>query len=388
MEESIPKILQLSAIDVSIETLMVPLIQRSKDEGFKVNCVCKDTGRYEYLNSLGFNMFNLDIPRRVKPIKILKAIYSIYKHLKKENYDIVHVHTPIASVIARVAAKLAGQKNVIYTAHGYYFHDEMKKIPYAIVYTIEKFSAKFLTDYLLLQSKEDYELSVRKKFQKRSKIIHLSNGVDIWNKFNSNLYSDEELLNLKKQNSLETTFVFTFVGRLVEEKGIFELIDAFKKIYEHRTDARLLLIGGFNESERDIESFNRLQEEIKHPGIVYLGYRKDIAQLMGISDVFILPSHREGLPRSIIEAMALKKAVIASNIRGCREEVIHGENGFLFEKGNSGELEISMNKLITNPELTKEMGIKGREFVEKHFDEEKVLSTQIELFNKILKEKK
>ncbi|MBB5179380.1 glycosyltransferase involved in cell wall biosynthesis [Planomicrobium koreense] len=388
MKESRPKILQLSAIDVSIETLMVPLIQKSSKEGYIVNCVCRDTGRYEYLNSLGFNMFNLDIPRTVRPVKIAKAIFSIFNHLKKENYDIVHVHTPLASVIARVAAKLAGQKNVIYTAHGYYFHDEMKKLPYAIVYTIEKFSAKFLTDYLLLQSKEDYELSVQKNFKKRNKIIHLSNGVDIWNTFNSKLYSANELLNLKKQTNLESTFVFTFVGRLVKEKGIFELIEAFKRIYEKRSDARLLLIGGFNKSERDIESFNRLQGEIKHPGIIYLGYRKDIAQLMGISDVFILPSHREGLPRSIIEAMALNKAVIASNIRGCREEIIHGENGYLFEKGNSFKLEIIMDKMISNPQATKKMGEKGRAFVEKYFDEEKVLSIQIDLFNKILKEKK
>lgn len=379
-----PKVLQLSAIDVSIETLMVPLINKLNNEGFQVNCVCKDTGKFKYLNSIGLNMYNIDIPRAVHPLKIIKAIVSIYKHLKKERYDIIHVHTPIASVIARVAAKLAKQKNVIYTAHGYYFHDEMKKIPYCIVYTIEKFSAKYLTDYLLLQSKEDYNLSIDRNFKTKDKIIHLSNGVDIWNEFKISKFEYEELVELKNTLEIYNSFVFIFVGRLVKEKGIFELIEAFKEIYKTHKNAKLLLVGGFIESERDTESYERLKEEILHPGIVFLGYRKDVAKLMAVSNVFILPSHREGLPRSIIEAMAVNKAVIATNIRGCREEVIHGENGYLFEKGNVLELTNYMNTLISNPSLASEFGKKGREFVVKNFDEEKVLAKQIDLFERIL----
>lgn len=388
MKDEKPKILQLSAVDFSIETLMVPLIKKSIEEGYTVKVVCKDTGRYDYLKSLGFNLINIDIPRNLNPLKILKATIAIYKHLKKEKYDIVHVHTPIASVIARVAAKLARQKNVIYTAHGYYFHDEMKKTAYNFVYGIEKFSAKYLTDYLLLQSEEDYQLSLNKKFKKPYQIIHLSNGVDIWERFNLEVYSKEELVTLKKSMGIEEDYIFTFVGRLVKEKGIFELIDAFKEIYSNNSLAKLLLVGGFNKSERDIDSYNRLLSELKHPGIIYLGYRKDIPQIMAISDVFVLPSHREGLPRSIIEAMALNKPVIASNIRGCREEVIHGENGFLFQKGNTNELVYYMQELIRNPKMSKEFGESGRTFVETRFDEEVVLKKQLELFERILSSEK
>lgn len=379
-----PKILQLSAVDFSIETLMVPLIKRSMDEGYTVNVVCKDTGRYEYLNSLGFNLIDIDIPRSVHPLKIFFAIIKIYNHLKIEKYDIVHVHTPIASIIARIAAKLAGQKNVIYTAHGYYFHDEMKKSVYNFIYGIEKFAAKYLTDYLLLQSEEDYQLSVKKDFKKASKIIHLSNGVDIRNSFNIELYNKSDLEKLKRTLGVKENYIFTFVGRLVREKGIFELIDAFKEVYSKNNNAKLLLVGGFNKSERDIDSYKRLLNELKNPGIIHLGYRKDIPQIMAISDVFILPSHREGLPRSIIEAMALKKPVIASNIRGCREEVIHGVNGFLFEKENTKELIYYMQELIRNPDKCKEYGTNGRTFVESKFDEEKVLKKQLDLFEKIL----
>ena len=379
-----PKILQLSAIDISMETLMTPLINKLTEEGFQVNCVCKNTGRYEYLKSKGFNMYDVDIPRRVLPIKIIRAIYFIYNHLKKEKYDIIHVHTPIASVIARVAAKLAGQKNVVYTAHGYYFHDEMKKVPYKVVYIIEKLSAKYLTDYLLLQSREDYELSVRNKFKSDNKILHLSNGVDIWNKFKLSNFNNKELEKLKHELKIQDSFVFTFVGRLVREKGIFELIEAFKNVYKTHSNVKLLLIGGFIESERDTDSYEKLKDEIIHPGIISLGYRKDIGELMAISNVFVLPSHREGLPRSIIEAMAIERAVIATNIRGCREEVIHGENGFLFEKENVSELTEYMNVLISNPQLSADFGKKGRRFVEENFDEEKVLMKQIKLFKKLL----
>lgn len=378
------KILQVCAVDFSVRTLLVPLIEKSVDNHYEVHTVCTDVGGFKELESKGFNMIDINIDRKITLVSNIKSIIKLFKLMRKEKYDIVHVHTPIASILGRVAAKLARVPAVLYTAHGFYFHEEMSKKQYKFFYTIEKIAARMLTDWLLLQSKEDYELAITDKFLSKERIIHLSNGVDIWSKFNSALIKEEKSVTLKKELDLnENSFVFTFVGRLVEEKGIFELMNAFIRIRKKYSDAELVIIGETIDSERDQDAIVQLNKMLKYPGIKHVGFRSDIPELLHISNVFVLPSYREGLPRSIIEAMAMEKAIIATNIRGCREEVFPDENGCLVEKANTEELYSAMEKLISNKDLTENYGIKSRQLVEELFDEEKVLKKQIDLFNKI-----
>lgn len=376
------KILQICAIDSSVDVLLRPLIIRSMEEGYEVHSACSNTGRFSKLEQDGFSMINIPISRSISPVSNLKSIYRLYKLMRKENYDIVHVHTPIAALLGRIAAKLAGARNIVYTAHGFYFHENMSKSQYKLFYNIEKYAARFLTDWLLLQSKEDYELSLDNKFLRKDRIIHLSNGVDITNKFNINIFSPNHLNELKQDLGIaEEDFVFTFIGRLVKEKGIFELLEAFTELNKHKKNIKLILIGGLNKSERDQSSIQKLDSYLKNENILQLGYRKDIPELLAISNTFILPSYREGLPRSIIEAMAMKKPVIATNIRGCREEVFDNINGYLVEKKSSESLYKAMEKIISNPERLNEFGQNSRQLAEEMFDEEKVLAKQLELFN-------
>ncbi|WP_223634646.1 glycosyltransferase family 4 protein [Planococcus sp. 4-30] len=380
-----PKILQVCAIDFTVDRLLKPLIKESMKQGYEVHNACTDTGLFAELEKDGLHMIDISIDRKISPLSNLKTIRAFVSLMRKEKYDIVHVHTPVAALLARVAAKMAGQKNVIYTAHGFYFHDEMSPSTYKVFYSIEKYAAKWTTDWLLLQSIEDYDLAVQDKFISLDKTLHLSNGVDIWNRFNVGKYSDLEDMR-PKLGLISEDVVFTFIGRLVREKGIFELLQAFNILHKEYPEAKLVLIGGLLDSERDQESYQELQELLKSPGVHHLGFRNDIPELLITSDVFVLPSHREGLPRSIIEAMGMKLPIIASNIRGCREEVFPNENGFLFEKENVDELYDSMKKLVAEPQLRHEFSLKSREIVEESFDEQKVLAKQIKLFNKLTKE--
>ena len=376
------KILHICAIDSSVDTLLKPLIVRTMEEGYEVHNACTNTGEFEELSTHGFRMIEIPIDRRIHLVKNLISVCRLYKLMRKEKYDIVHVHTPIAALLGRVASKLAGVKNIVYTAHGFYFHDEMSKRQYNFFFNIEKYAAKWMTDWLLLQSKEDYELALNFSFKSPHRIIHLSNGVDIWEKFNPKRINPTEIERLKIEMNLnEEGFVFSFVGRLVKEKGIFELINAFKNVVMKFPHCNLIIIGGLSESERDQDSYLKLLEEISHPNIHYLGFRKDIPILMAVSDTFILPSHREGLPRSIIEAMAMGKPIIATDIRGCREEVFSGENGTLFKKGNVDELEKAMLVMVEDENQRMRYSLRSRELVEDLFDEEKVLNKQIQLYN-------
>lgn len=378
------KVLQVCAIDVSVDGLLKPLILESMGQGYIVHNACTDTGRFEQLEKQGLKMVNVPIDRKISPIGNLKSIIRLYRLMKKEKYDIVHVHTPIASILGRLAAKWAGVRNIVYTAHGFYFHEGMSRKAYRFFYGLEKLFAKYFTDWLLLQSREDYELCLEKRFKKSDRIIHLSNGVDIWEKFNPKEVDASRVAILKKQfGVVDGDIVFAFIGRFVKEKGVFELLEAYSRMRCVNPRVKLLMIGDTLQSERDQDTRGRIEERLKEPGIIAPGYRKDIPELLALSDVYVLPSYREGLPRSIIEAMAMGKPVIATNIRGCREEVVHGENGYLVKKGDVKELYDSMVTLAEDGLKRKRFGNNGRKMAEDMFDEAVIIKNQIRLFNEL-----
>lgn len=133
-----------------MNSLLKLLILKPMEEGYEVHNACTDTGKFAELEAQGLTMNEVPIDRQIHPLKNLKSIWNLYKLMKKEKYDIVHVHTPIAALLGRVAAKLARVKCIVYTAHGFYFHDEMSKKQYNLFLNIEKFAAKWMTDWLLL----------------------------------------------------------------------------------------------------------------------------------------------------------------------------------------------------------------------------------------------
>lgn len=378
------KILQICAIDVSIDGLLKPLVLASMEQGYTVHCACTDTGRFEQLEQQGLTMIKVPIDRKITPIGNLKSLIRLYRLMKAEKYDIVHVHTPIAAILGRIAAKWAGVPHVIYTAHGFYFHDEMPKASYRLFYGLEKFFAKYFTDWMLLQSREDYELSVERRFTRKERIIHLSNGVDIQQKFNPRLVDPQRSADLKQKLGIQPDdTVFSFIGRFVREKGVFELLDAFEVLQREKPHVKLLMIGDVLQSERDQETRLLMEQKLKSPGVIAVGYRKDIPDLLAVSDVYVLPSYREGLPRSIIEAMAMAKPVIATNIRGCREEVFDGQNGLLVAKGDTDDLLRGMRALADDHKLREQYGARGRQLAEQWFDEAAVIDNQLRLFQQL-----
>src|SRR5699024_1571699 len=187
------------------------------NEGHELICVCSDGPGVPELKQDGFDVRTINIDRKISPFRNLKSIFQMYKLFRKEKPDIVHVHTPVASVLGRIAAKLARVPNIIYTAHGFYFHENMSKKKYKLFYTVEKLCAKWCTDYLFTQSSEDGELARSDNFLPKDRITIISNGVDVQGKFNPNNIVDETKNNIRSGLNLnEKDFVVTFIGRLVE----------------------------------------------------------------------------------------------------------------------------------------------------------------------------
>ena len=160
------KVIQVAAIDLTMDKLLRRLNEISIDEGYEVICVCSDGERVEKLRNEGFKVNTINIDRKINPLSNIKSVYNMYKLFKAEKPDIVHVHTPIAAVLGRIAAKLAKVQNIIYTAHGFYFHDNMKPIVYKIFLTIEKVMAKYFTDFIFTQSAEDAKTALDNRFIK------------------------------------------------------------------------------------------------------------------------------------------------------------------------------------------------------------------------------
>lgn len=366
------KILQLCAVDMTADVLLRPLIESLKAEGHQVDVACAYGDRTDRLRTEGWTIHTLPIDRKFSPKRNLQTIQELVSLLRRERYDAIHVHTPVAAALGRVAARLARTPHILYTAHGFYFHERMGRLAYEMVFWLEKSLAALATDWLLLQSEEDYSLAKTRQFKQDERLLHLGNGIDL-TRFTPSV---------RQANPDEMKFLF--VGRLVKEKGILDLLEAFAEVSKQFPNATLTIAGELMSNERDQETAKLVEQQIAaNDQVHYVGFVRDTPTLFANHDVFLLPSYREGLPRSILEAMASGLPVIATDIRGCREEVIDGETGFLVPVERPDALMLAMRWFIEHPEQLRSFGRRGREVVEEKFDESKILERQVSLFAQI-----
>ena len=371
------KICQLSAVDFTVEKFLLPLIDEMKKNHWEVTIVCSNGNLVEDIRKKGYTIDTIPIPRSKNPIKAIRTIYLLFKYFKKNKFDIIHFHTPVASLLGRIAAKISCDSYLIYTAHGFYFHDEMNYFAKSFFINLEKFAGHF-TNLLFCQSDEDSQTAIIEKIMVKQNIITIGNGVDI-NKYDYKLY--EPYIERKKNefNIPNDAKVIGIIARMVVEKGYREFITAAINLHQIYPNIYFLVIGGRLDSDHNkgIDDLLILAKNKLSHQFINLGFRSDIPSLISIMDIFCLPSYREGLPRTIIEAMFLKKPVIATNIRGCREEVIHDKTGLLIPVADSNSLFNALKHLIKNEDLSKKMGEAGYNKAIKHYNESEVIKIQI-----------
>jgi len=288
----LPKILEVCAVDITVKKLLLPLIDKLEKEGYTVEIVCSRGEEAKALEKKGYVFKFTNIDRKVNLVSNIKSISEAYRIIKKGKYDIVHVHTPAASVLGRIAAKLAGVPVIIYTAHGFYFHEGMSRVKYNTILKIEKYLAKYFTDFIFTQSEEDRKTALENSFIDKSKILTISNGVDIQGSFNPINIEKDKINELYKEFNLERNDkIITFVGRLVKEKGVLDLLEAFNNInFNDETKVKLLMVGEIAQSERDKDTINKLEKYRDNPNVIFTGQRNDINSILYITDVFCLPS--------------------------------------------------------------------------------------------------
>jgi glycosyltransferase involved in cell wall biosynthesis len=366
------KVLHVCAVAFGLETLLLPQIDHLESRGLTVEAACSPDRRVESLRNRGYTIHEIPVDRKIALGPNSKSILDLGRLMRAENYDLVHTHAPVASVLGRVAAKLAGVKRIVYTAHGFYFHEHMPRQKYALYHGIERSVAQ-ITDRILVQSQEDYDTAVTTGLGSAETIRYLGNGIDL-NLFDPLAKDDEKRARLRQELGVPESRspILGITGRITEEKGFAELVEALSLLRGDFPEAHLIVIGGQLCTERDAFQ-DRLVDFIGEQGleshVTFTGFRSDVEELLGLLDVFVLPSYREGLPRSVIEAMAMELPVVATDIRGCREAVVNEVTGLLVPAKDGRALGGAIRRILDDSELAQGFGKAGRERVLTTFDE-------------------
>lgn len=371
------KICQLCAVDFTLYHFLLPLMEGLREAGHEVIGVCADGTLAGRVRAKGFRVENVTISRSYDVTRHMRTVGTLEKLFRREHFDLVHVHTPVAALVGRIAAWRANVPKIVYTAHGFYFHEHMPAPLRAAHVGLEWLGGR-ITDMLLTQAEEDAETARRLGLCGTGRIHAIGNGVDV-----ARFQPAASIARARVRAQLRTpedAVVIAMIGRLVAEKGYVELFEAMRS-----NDAILWVVGDRLKSDHASGVDNMIDAVKKDLSlgrrIRFLGYRQDVPDILAASDIFTLPSHREGMPRSIIEAMMSGLPVVATDIRGAREEVVEGKTGFLVPVRDPVALGAALARLSTDPDLRARMGTAGRARAIDLYDEVKVVRRQLDLIN-------
>lgn len=366
-------ILYLTTVSGTINAFLIPHIKMLLNEGHKVDCACFiNTEINTELQNI--NVFNLPFSRNPIALRNIKAFKELINIQKEKSYDIIHVHTPVASIYGRLLKIIFPEIKVIYTAHGFHFYKGAPKKNWLIYYPIEKICS-FFTNSIITMNIEDYNLAIS-KFKNKNNTIHMINGIGVnKEKYTVNSKTD---IDFKKSIGLnEDDFVITMIAEFIKRKNHKQIIEAMKLLTNKYTDIKLLLVGNGN-------LFEAIKSDIKTSGldnnIIMLGFRNDIKSILNITDIVCLMSYQEGLPRNIMESMVAKKPIIATNIRGNIDLVEHELNGYIVNICDYNSTANYIEYLYLNRNKLNDMGEKSLEKIEPYL-EEKVLEQMKEIYS-------
>lgn len=353
------KVLFVATVTGHILAFHIPYLKMFKDAGFEVHVASNGEQEIKYCDK----HFNLNFARSPFSKNNIGAYRELKEIIEKENYNVIQCNTPVGGALTRMAAKKARKKGtrVIYMAHGFHFFKGAPIKNWLIYYPVEKYFSKY-TDDLITMNDEDYNLA-KKKF--KAKNIHYISGVGIKKERFDITISDEEKMTLKKSLGLnENDVVITYVAELIKRKNQEMLITAMKDLASEHSNLKVLLVGNgamTEEYKKLIDSYDL------NKNVFLLGYRKDIPQLLNISDIYVATSKMEGLPINILEAKVAKLPVIATNSRGQRELIKNNENGFLIEVGDVEALKKKIKILCEDSALRKKFARSAQNGIEKYF---------------------
>ena len=328
----------------------------------------------------GIQTIHIELTRSITPIKDLVSLFKLYNILKKEKPFIVHTHTPKAGTIGMLAAKMAGISHRLHTVAGLPLV-EAKGLKRFVLNIVEKITYACASK-VYPNSKGLSEIIIANKFTTSSKLKVLANGSS--NGIDTNHFNPKNILDIQKKTLLkelkidDDEFVFLFVGRIVNDKGIEELIKAFVGTNKIHAKAKLLLVGPM-ESELDPITEASEKEIRSNANILRLGWQNDVRPFFAISDILVFPSYREGFPNVVMQAGSMNIPCIVTDINGSNEIIEPNKNGLIVPVKDVTSLSQAMQYVMENPTALINMANNSRELIVQKYD-------QLTVWKAILKE--
>ncbi len=343
------KIIEVTNVDFSLHHFLLPLMRGARARGHEVIGVCADGPLLADIRAEGFRIETPPLVRGLSPAAQGAAFQALLTLFRVEKPDLVHAHMPISGFLARVAARAAGVPCIAYTCHGFLFNQPAPWPRRAASLAME-LTAGRITDIFTTVSTEEAEDARRLRIARNP--IAIGNGRD------PALFRPDPAARARIRAELgipDDAVVITSCSRLVRHKGIPELLAAMADV-----PATLCVVGERLASDHGEDMEPYFVRAALGSRLRRLGYRRDVAAVLAASDIFVLPSHFEGLPMSVIEAMLTGLPVVATNIRGPREQVVDGETGLLVPAATVAPLAAALRRLAEDPEARARMGAAGR----------------------------
>jgi glycosyltransferase involved in cell wall biosynthesis len=367
-----PKLFRVTTVPESLNILLRGQHKFMSINGFEVIGISSaGNALYEVSQEEEIRVIEINMSRKITPIKDFLSVYNLYKLIKKEKPIIVHSHTPKAGAVAMMAAKIANVPIRLHTVAGLPLM-EAKGIKRKLLNFVEKVTYACATK-VYPNSKGLYDFIVEEELISSIKMKIIangsSNGIDT-SYFDSERISEKQREEfLTRLNIQKKDFVFIFVGRLVGDKGINELIDAFARIKD--SNVKLLLVGGL-ESDLDPLKSETIHEIDKNKNIISVGFQKDVRPYFAISHCLVFPSYREGFPNVVMQAGAMGLPSIVSNINGCNEIIQEGINGSIIPSKDRESLYTVMHKIISDEAWRKQLAGNARDIIVSHYEQKLV----------------
>ncbi|UFJ42501.1 glycosyltransferase family 4 protein [Brevibacillus humidisoli] len=353
MNQIQPKVAYIASVYRHFEAFHLPYFALLQEMGCEVHAyAAPDDGR-QSVERMGVCCHDIAIQRSPYSWTNATALGQLIHSFRREQFHLVHVHTPTAGILGRIAAWVTGVPKVVYTAHGFHFYRGAPWLNWLLYYPLEWLMAR-ITDLLVTINEEDFTRSSH--FPVRSKAIHIP-GVGVPSEWYRIPQSCSFRSVLQAQMGVERdALIILCVAELNKNKNQQQLLEAIHMIKDQPIHCLLVGDGEMR------EYLQRLAEQLGIDDCIHLmGYHRNVHQMVAAADLCVLVSRREGLPRAIMEAMAAGKPVVATDVRGSRELVRDGENGFLVPIGDAQAVAEALRTLCKDRELRKSMGLRSRE---------------------------
>lgn len=379
-----PKVAHVTTVDLSLRYLLLNQLRHVQAQGYDVVGISAAGPDVAAIEAAGIPHRSVPMTRKFTPLRDLRALFALYRQMRRERFDIVHTHTPKAGLLGQLAARLAGVPVVVNTLHGFYFHERTPFIRRRFYVWMERIAAR-CSSVILSQNEEDVGTAVAEHIAPAEKIKTLGNGIDL-DAFDPDRFDAAEVGRIRHGLGIEhDALVVGFVGRLVREKGILDLFEAARTIQAQVPKVRFLVVGPLDVDKGDVIDRRAPEAYGIQDRCILTGLRQDMPQMYAAMDVLALPSYREGFPRAPMEASAMGVPAVVTNIRGCRQTVDDGVNGTIVPVGEPDMLARALVRLLHDDEVRARMGQQGRQIARARFDERKVFERVLSEYDQWLR---